>query len=145
MSNLISEVKVNHALLDQFVKDGPGLPDHVMLNPNTGERDISVLERIIGMTRAIRRMEAAKHKPGARIIDFHKSAPGRMLLLINDLYLAQQNCSHKTKSNNAYRSWEMIVFRRINNNWYDPQGIAAERFKKMSEEDQRALEAPRRM
>lgn len=141
MSNLISEVKVNHALLDQFVKDGPGLPDHVMLNPNTGERDISVLERIIGMTRAIRRMEAAKHKPGARIIDFHKSAPGRMLLLINDLYLAQQNCSHKTKSNNAYRSWEMIVFRRINNNWYDPQGIAAERFKKMSEEDQRALEA----
>ncbi len=43
MSNLISEVKVNHALLDQFVQDGPGLPDQVMLNPNTGERDISVL------------------------------------------------------------------------------------------------------
>lgn len=140
MPSLIFDTRINSSLLNQFVEDGPGLPDSTMLSPETGERDISLLTKIIGMSRADRRIEEAKYKPGSRITDLHKTAPTRMIFLLNALHAISLN-SKKTKICYDFRSWEMTVLRRINSTWYEPTGDATERFKIMSEADQNALEA----
>ncbi|WP_339526466.1 hypothetical protein [Pseudomonas sp. EL_65y_Pfl2_R96] len=139
MNNLIYSVEINDFLLDQFLTDGPGLPDQTMLNPETGLRDPAVLERMLGITRAMRRADAAKHKPGLRMVDYLMSAPGRMLLLINDLYSTQQRINKKSKAVDCYQSWEMVVLRKIDIAWFDPAGKAVQRFNEFSEEDRDAL------
>ncbi|MCE0907265.1 hypothetical protein LU676_31540, partial [Pseudomonas alloputida] len=97
MSNLIFAADVDRSLIDQFSSEGAGLPDQTMLNPK-GERDPSELERIIGMTRAIRRREQANVKPGLRVMDFHATSCGRLKLLLQDLFNAQQRLLKKSKS-----------------------------------------------
>ena len=141
MSNLIYGVEINDFLLDQFLTDGPGLPDQTMIDPETGLRDPLVLERMLGITRAMRRADAAKHKAGMRMVDYLKHAPGRMLMLISDLYLTQQRITKKSKAVDGFKSWEMVVLRKIDITWFDPASAAAQRFKEFSEEDRDALEA----
>lgn len=140
MPHHIFDVQIDSSLIDQFVIDGLGFPDQTMLNPETGVRDPSVLDRMIGMTRAVRRAEAAKHKEGQRVMDYMPLPTGRMLLLIHDLHTAQQVLKKKLKASAAFRSWEMVVLRKTEASWFDPAGAAAQRFDAFSEEDRQALE-----
>ncbi|WP_237402901.1 hypothetical protein [Pseudomonas sp. MWU318] len=140
MSNRIYAIEINDFLLDQFLTDGPGFPDHTMLNPETGLRDPLVLERMLGITRAMRRADAAKHKSGMRMVDYLKYAPGRMLMLINDLHSTQQRINKKSKAVEGFQSWEMLVLRKIDIAWFDPANTAAQRFEEFSVEDRNALE-----
>lgn len=140
MPNSIFDAQIDNSLIDQFVIDGPGFPDQTMLNPETGVRDPSVLDRMIGMTRAMRRAEAAKHKEGQRLMDYMPLPTGRMLLLINDLHIAQQVMKKKSKASPAFRSWEMVVLSKTEASWFDPTGAAAQRFDAFSEEDRQALD-----
>lgn len=141
MPNLIFDVEIDNSLIDQFVIDGPGFPDQTMLNLETGLRDSTVLERMIGMTRSVRRIEASKHKPGQRVMDYQTLPSGRMLLLINDLYTAQQRIKNKSKASEGFRSWEMVVLRKTDSTWFDPTGAAVHRYEQFSQEDRDALEA----
>lgn len=84
--------------------DGVGFPDHTMLCPETGVIDTSVLERMIGMSRALRRIEQAKVKPGFRVMDFQKTSIGRLKLLLKDLFNVQQRLLKKSKRIDGYPS-----------------------------------------
>lgn len=139
MSNLIFAADVDRSLIDQFSSEGAGLPDQTMLNPK-GERDPSELERIIGMTRAIRRREQANVKPGLRVMDFHATSCGRLKLLLQDLFNAQQRLLKKSKSIAGFHSWERVIFSKFDESWHDPKGAIAQRFDALSQEDRDALD-----
>ncbi len=85
MPNLICTTEIDAALIDQFSAEGTGFPDQTLLNPKTGKPDVSVLEKMIGVSRAIRRLES-KVKPGSRLVDFQRTSAGRFKLLLNDLH-----------------------------------------------------------
>lgn len=139
MPNLIFAVDVDRSLIDQFSSDGLGFPDQTMLDPETGEPDSSVLEHMIGMTRAVRRREQANVKPGYRVMDFQKTSIGRLKLLLKDMYNAQQRLLKKSKSIEGFRSWERLIFNKIDETWPDPKGPVVDRFNNLSQEDQEAL------
>jgi hypothetical protein len=124
MPNLILDAEIDSSLIDQFVTDGLGFPDQTMLNPETGLRDSAVLDRMTGMTRAERRIQIARHKPGQRVMDYQVLPTGRMLLLINDLFIVQQRIKNKSKASAPYRSWEMVALRKTDSAWFAPSGAA---------------------
>ncbi|WP_242485902.1 hypothetical protein [Pseudomonas sp. TH21] len=139
MPNLICTDSVDQSLIEQFSVDGVGFPDHAMLNPETGELDASVLERMIGMSRALRRIEQAKVKPGSRVMDFQKTSIGRLKLLLRDLFNIQQRLLKKSKRIDGYRSWERVVLNDIDPTWHELKGAVAERFGELTQEDQDTL------
>lgn len=141
MPNLFSTDNINHALIDQFSVEGIGFPDQTMRNPDTGERDSSVLERMIGMTRAFRRMEQAKVKPGLRVMDFQKTSAGRLKLLLKDLHNIHLRLTKKSKRIDSFHSWEKIIFSNIDPTWHEPTGTVGQRFDEFAQEDQEALGA----
>lgn len=141
MPNLFSTDNINYALIDQFSVEGIGFPDQTMLNPDTGERDSSVLERMIGMTRAFRRMEQAKVKPGLRVMDFQKTSAGRLKLLLKDLHNIHLRLIKKSKRIDSFHSWEKVIFSNIDPTWYEPTGTVGQRFFEFAQEDQEALSA----
>lgn len=140
MTNLICTDEINSSLIEQFSTEGVGLPDLTMLNPDTGDRDISVLERMTGITRQIRRLES-KVKAGLRLTDFQRTSSGRLKLLLNDLHTLYQVVLKKTSKASGLRSWERVVFNAIDPCWYEPTSKAAQRFEKLTETDQETLAA----
>jgi hypothetical protein len=104
MPNLICTADIDASLIDQFSAQGIGFPDQTMLSPETGEPDASVLERMIGMSRAFRRLQT-KVKPGARLMDFQKTSTGRLKLLLKDLYNCHQRILKKSKGKDSISSW----------------------------------------
>ncbi|MFJ2484801.1 hypothetical protein [Pseudomonas sp. NPDC087639] len=142
MPNLICTEVVDQSLIEQFSADGIGFPDQTMLNPETGELDASVLERMIGMSRALRRLEQAKVRPGFRVMDFQKTSIGRLKLLLKDLFNTHQRLLKKSeKKAGGYRSWERVVLNDIDPTWHEIKGEVAQRFAELTQEDQDALSA----
>lgn len=141
MPNLFSNDHIDHSLIDQFSVEGIGFPNQTMLNPDTGEHDSSVLERMIGMTRALRRMEQAKVKPGSRVMDFQKTSVGRLKLLLKDLYNIHQRLIKKSKRIDGFHSWERVIFNSIDPTWHEPTGTVEQRFDEFAQEDQETLGA----
>ncbi|MGE8303329.1 MAG: hypothetical protein ACN6PW_02620 [Pseudomonas kermanshahensis] len=139
MPNLICTTEIDAALIDQFSAEGTGFPDQTLLNPQTGKPDASVLEKMIGVTRAIRRLES-KVKPGSRLADFQRTSAGRFKLLLNDLHNLHLLSHQKAKRVVGVRSWEGVVFGAIDSTWLEPTGAAAQRFNVLTQEDQDALE-----
>ncbi|NWB25662.1 hypothetical protein HX886_01690, partial [Pseudomonas gingeri] len=139
MPNLISTAEVELTLVDQFSAQGIGFPDQTMLNSD-GKPDPSVLDKMLGMSRHLRRMEQAKVKPGARVMDFQRTSSGRLKLLIKDLYNAQQRLLNKTKKIDGYRSWERVIFNEIDSAWHDPAGKVTQRFDQLDPKDQETLD-----
>ncbi len=140
MPNLIFTVEVDDALIDQFSAEGTGFPDQTILNPQTGKPDISVLEKMIGISRAIRRLES-KLKPGSRLSDFQKTSAGRFKLLLNDLHNLHVLSQKKAKRVIGVRSWEGVIFSAIDSTWLEPTSAVAQRFNAFTQEDREALEA----
>lgn len=141
MHNQICTSAIDRSLLDQFSTDGIGFPDQTMLNPSTGERDGSVLERIIGFTRALRRRDQAKSKPGLRVMDFQRTSSGRLKLLLMELFTRHERLAKKSKQSGGFHSWERIVFKDLCPDWQEADGPTVERFNLLSESDQEALSA----
>ncbi|HGM5583853.1 TPA: hypothetical protein ACKP2Y_000135 [Pseudomonas putida] len=139
MPNLIAAFEVNNTLIEQFSAEGTGFPDQTMLNPQTGKPDVSVLEKMIGISRAIRRLES-KLKPGSRLSDFQKTSSGRFKLLLNDLHNLHLMSLKKMKRVTGVRSWESVIFSTFDPTWLDPTGAVTQRFNALSQEDQEALE-----
>ena len=140
MPNLICTADIDASLIDQFSAQGIGFPDQTMLSPETGEPDASVLERMIGMSRAFRRLQT-KVKPGARLMDFQKTSTGRLKLLLKDLYNSHQRILKKSKGKDSISSWEWVIFLEVDAAWYEPTSRVAQRFSELSQEDQEALDA----
>jgi len=140
MPNLICTANIDASLIDQFSAQGIGFPDQTMLSPETGEPDASVLERMIGMSRAFRRLQT-KVKPGARLMDFQKTSTGRLKLLLKDLYNCHQRILKKSKGKDSISSWEWVIFLEVDAAWYEPTSRVAQRFSELSQEDQEALDA----
>ncbi|MFJ6826274.1 hypothetical protein ACIQRH_01590 [Pseudomonas sp. NPDC090964] len=140
MANLICIDVIDSSLVDQFSAEGHGFPDQTMLNSDTGERDSTVLERLIGMSRRARRAELANVKAGMRVMDFQQTSTGRLKLLLQDLYHADPSFLKKQKSFVGFRSWERVIFNNFDVTWHEPAGAVAQRFKELSEEDQSTLQ-----
>lgn len=139
MPNLICTAEVELTLVDQFSAQGIGFPDQTMLN-SEGKPDPSVLDKMLGMSRHLRRKEQAKAKPGARVMDFQKTSSGRLKLLVKDIYNAQQRLLNKTKKIDGFRSWERVIFNDIDPAWHDPAGKVTQRFDQLDPKDQDALD-----
>lgn len=139
MPNLICIDVVDQSLIEQFSADGVGFPDRTMLCPETGVLDTSVLERMIGMSRSLRRIEQANVKPGFRVMDFQKTSIGRLKLLLKDLFNLQQRLLKKSKRIDGYRSWERVVMNDIDPTWHELKGAVAQRFGELTQEDQDTL------
>ena len=140
MPNLICNTEIDAALIDQFSAEGTGFPDQALLNPKTGKLDVSVLEKMIGVSRAIRRLES-KLKPGSRLVDFQSSSAGRFKLLLNDLHNLHVLSQKKAKRVVGVRSWEGVIFSAIDSTWLEPTSAVAQRFNAFTQEDREALEA----
>lgn len=140
MANLICIDVIDSSLVDQFSAEGHGFPDRTMLNPDTGERDSTVLERLIGMSRRARRAELANVKAGMRVMDFQQTSTGRLKLLLQDLYHGDPSFLKKQKSFAGFRSWERVIFNNTDTTWHEPEGAVAQRFIQLSEEDRSALQ-----
>lgn len=141
MPDLICTVEVDNSLLDQFSADGVGFPDQTMLDPDTGEPDPVIVERMVGMTRTIRRMEQSNVKAGLRVADFLITSEGRLKLLLKGLYNIQKRSQKRSKSIGGFHSWEGVIFTAIDASWQDATGTTAQRFDEFTPGDRETLDA----
>lgn len=141
MPDLICTVEIDDTLIDQFSAKGIGFPDQTMLDPDTGEPDPAIVERMVGMSRTIRRMEQANVKAGLRVSDFLRTSEGRLKLLLKGLYNVQKRSQKKSKAIGGFHSWERVVFTAIDAAWQDAVGTAAQRFDELTPGDRKALDA----
>ncbi len=140
MPDLICTVEIDDSLIGQFSAKGIGFPDHTMLDPETGEPDPGIVERMVGMSRTIRRMEQANVKAGLRITDLLRTSEGRLKLLLKGLYNVQKRPQKKSKLIGGFHSWERVVFTFIDAAWQDASGTAAKRFDELTPGDREALD-----
>ena len=140
MRDLICTVEVDNSLIDQFSAQGIGFPDQTMLDP-AGEPDPMIVERMVGMSRTIRRMEHANVKPGLRVADFLITSEGRLKLLLKGLYNVQKRSQKRSKAIGGFHSWERVIFTAVDPSWQDAAGTAAQRFDEFTPGDREALDA----
>lgn len=140
MPDLICTVEVDNSLIDQFSAKGVGFPDQTMLDPDTGAPDPVIVERMVGMSRTIRRMEQANVKAGLRVADFLITSEGRLKLLLKGLYNVQTRSQKRSKAIGGVHSWERVIFTTVDPSWQDAAGAAAQRFDEFTPGDRDALD-----
>ncbi len=124
MAKSILGFEINEFWLERMTPELSGLPDTSWVNPSTGDIDTAMVEKVLGLSREMRRTEHSRSKYPSSAAMASKAREFRLQALY-DHFMCHMNYTPKIRP--LWHSWDLIQLNAASTSWARPNSEAIQK------------------